>query len=778
MPGSAKVVELTPVQAAAADAELLIGRLRQQATLTDIGWRAIEMTDLDGLFDEAVQLCAHGVGADFCKLLEFAPETGRLLIRAGVGWRPGVVGNATLGIDLESPSGFAFRTGSPVISNHLEHEQRFRTPRLLVEHGVKRAINVPIALSQDRLWGVLAADSRNEGCFEPADMEFMQGMAHAIGAAIERDQARRQLEASADLLRHSDDPIIVWTVSDGVETWSEGAAELYGYTEEEALHRRPAELLSTSFPVPWREMLQMLRATGSWEGELRKRGKNGQEVVLWSRLRLVVDADGTERVLEVSRDVTSRKRMEDALRAAEARFRALYEAQQTAHLVLAPDFTIEAASAAYLQATKKRTEDLVGRNIFEAFPDNPGDSDSHGLRNLRASLRRVLDTRRLHRMPVQKYDIRGPDGKIQTRWWAPLNIPVFGPDGRVTNIIHQIEDVTPEMVERQKAAEAEAREARFRAVTEAIPALVFEADPQGRTTYVNAPFADFAGLPRSALLGDGWIEIVHPDDRAEVAAAWREAVQNIGFYEQAFRIQGAEDAWRWFMARANPIRDAEGSVEKWIGVCSDIDAAKKLEELQRLMMSEISHRVKNSLTLVSSLLGLQARTLEGEPRTALEDASSRVRAVAMVHDQLWRHADAREINLASFLSRLVAAVAATAPKHDTIVEVEPALVSAEVAVPIGLLVNELVTNAYKYAYPEGDGGEVRIVGAAGQGGSYRLEVSDRGRGLPEGFDPSRASSSLGMRVITSLAKQLGGQLRISSAEPGARFTLEFPPRAG
>ena len=149
-----------------------------------------------------------------------------------------------------------------------------------------------------------------------------------------------------------------------------------------------------------------------------------------------------------------------------------------------------------------------------------------------------------------------------------------------------------------------------------------------------------------------------------------------------------------------------------------------------------------------------------------------------MHDQLFGQADAREINLEPFLCNLASAISTAAPEHRTIARIRPATVPADMAVPLGLLVNELVTNAYKYAYPEGEGGEVRITGEALDEGRYRLEVSDSGRGLPEGFDVTRSSGpSLGMRVITTLSKQLEGELTAGSAEPGARFRLVFPLKA-
>lgn len=231
-----------------------------------------------------------------------------------------------------------------------------------------------------------------------------------------------------------------------------------------------------------------------------------------------------------------------------------------------------------------------------------------------------------------------------------------------------------------------------------------------------------------------------------------------------------------------PIRDSDGRIARWFGTNTDITEQREREDFQKLLMGEISHRVKNSLALVSALLNLQARSLQdSDTREALEDASSRVLSVATVHDQLWRQADAREVDLAPFLSNLATTVGASSPGHATRVEVEPSIVSADMAVPVGLFVNDFLTNAYKHAYPAGEEGEVRILGSRLPDGRYRIEVSDSGRGLPEGFDLDRSRSSLGIRVITSLARQLGGELKAASANPGARFSLTFtlkPPRQG
>jgi hypothetical protein len=123
----------------------LLYRLRQQSLLGEFGRAALQTRDIRQILQRAAELCAQGLDAPFAKALEYVPDEKRLLIRAGVGWHAGTIDHVSLGADVESPAGYAFHTGKIVISNHLQEETRFRTPQLLADHGIRRAINVLIA---------------------------------------------------------------------------------------------------------------------------------------------------------------------------------------------------------------------------------------------------------------------------------------------------------------------------------------------------------------------------------------------------------------------------------------------------------------------------------------------------------------------------------------------------------------------------------------------------------------------------------------------------------
>ena len=200
MRGPKKPIVETPAHGPARDENNLGAlrlRIRQQELLSELGVLALKGTALEDLLWETARTSSEGLEAEFSKVLEYIPAENRLLMRAGIGWEQELVGTASVGADIASPAGYALSTGKPVISNHLEHEERFRTPGLLAAHGVRRAVNV-ILQGDGKPYGVLEVDSRSEGEFSEHDVAFLQGSANILGMAIERQRQSRALQTALE----------------------------------------------------------------------------------------------------------------------------------------------------------------------------------------------------------------------------------------------------------------------------------------------------------------------------------------------------------------------------------------------------------------------------------------------------------------------------------------------------------------------------------------------------------------------------------------------------
>jgi two-component sensor histidine kinase len=177
--------------------EALRLRVRQQELLADFGVLALKGTPFPQLLHEAARVVADGLKAEFAKVLKYLLAENRFLVCAGVGWDADVVGVATIGADTSSPAGYALQTGKAVISNHLDIEERFRTPELLLQYGIRRAMNV-ILEGDGSPFGVLEVDSRSEGEFRQSDIVFLQGVANILGMAIERQRMEVNLRQALD----------------------------------------------------------------------------------------------------------------------------------------------------------------------------------------------------------------------------------------------------------------------------------------------------------------------------------------------------------------------------------------------------------------------------------------------------------------------------------------------------------------------------------------------------------------------------------------------------
>jgi two-component sensor histidine kinase len=198
---------------------------------------------------------------------------------------------------------------------------------------------------------------------------------------------------------------------------------------------------------------------------------------------------------------------------------------------------------------------------------------------------------------------------------------------------------------------------------------------------------------------------------------------------------------------------------------------------KEVLLSEIHHRVKNNLQIISSLLALQGEQVEDEAVLgALKDSQGRIRSMALIHEQLYRSANLSRIDFAEYLRDLARALLQTQSDIPVSVQitthVDNVFLEVERALPCSLVINELVTNALKHAFPAGRSGAVRIEFSRAEGEGYRFTVADNGVGLPEGFD-YRNSPSLGLRLVVNLIElQLGGRLTVKREE-GTAFHIEF-----
>ena len=181
----------------------LTARLAQQELVAGFGLFALRGGPIGQLLDEACRLVAEGLHTDLAKVLRWRPESNDLLVIAGVGWHPGVVGHRTLSGGMESPAGYTIHTGRSTLSRHLAQERRFQTPDLLTEHGGQSAINVMIGQPEQISFGVLEADSTRRHDFIDADTAFLQAVANVLAAGLARataEDAAGVLVAEKDLL--------------------------------------------------------------------------------------------------------------------------------------------------------------------------------------------------------------------------------------------------------------------------------------------------------------------------------------------------------------------------------------------------------------------------------------------------------------------------------------------------------------------------------------------------------------------------------------------------
>jgi two-component sensor histidine kinase len=208
---------------------------------------------------------------------------------------------------------------------------------------------------------------------------------------------------------------------------------------------------------------------------------------------------------------------------------------------------------------------------------------------------------------------------------------------------------------------------------------------------------------------------------------------------------------------------------------------RRLVEQKELLFQELNHRIKNSLQIVASMMQLQAASIAGggESQMVVTAARNRVLTIAELHDQLIRSGELREVEIGGYLQAMLASIVATVSQGADFLQArvevgQSVSLSTDRAVSVALIVNELVTNAIKHARSDEAPLQVLVRVEPGEGGACCVTVEDNGGGLPADFDPN-VGTSLGMRIVLALARQLQGSLTWNTGKHGDRFSLALPP---
>jgi PAS domain S-box-containing protein len=328
----------------------------------------------------------------------------------------------------------------------------------------------------------------------------------------------------------------------------------------------------------------------------------------------------------------------------------------------------------------------------------------------------------------------------------------------------------------------EERERRFRTLAESAPDIVARFDRERRCRYVNPAVESFTGRPAASFIDRTPAEM----GLAGVdAARWEEPMRRV--LESGAPVVeeiaiAAPGGVRWLEARLVPEPGADGRPQSVVVITRDVTARKQSEDRMRssleekvLLLKEIHHRVKNNLQVICSLLNLQAQSADPGARELLQQSHNRVRTMALIHEKLYESGDLARVEAVPYLRTLTtAALYAYDVSQERIaaaVEGDPIALDADTAIPLGLLVNELVTNAVKHAFPGGRGGTIAVTLRGEDGGRLHLQVRDDGVGLPPGGAGERAGG-LGLQLVEALVEQLSGTLEVAR-EAGTRFDIRF-----
>ncbi len=482
----------------------------------------------------------------------------------------------------------------------------------------------------------------------------------------------------------------------------------------------------------------------------------------------------------ISRDITDRKRAEEALRESEERYRLLFNSIDDAVLVFG--ISAEGFPGRITEANDAACESL-GYSRAELFLMSPFDFDASDVPQAWPE--------RIERLKKEGHAVWEGVNVAKGGSRIPVEVRNHLIDmGGTPMILSAVRDIT----ERKTMGEKLEREKTLLiTLIDNLPDYVAVKDRESRILVTNSANALVMGLERAGDAVGKTDSDFYPPEEAERHLEDERTIIRTGMalVDKEEESIGRDGRKRWTLTTKVPLKEAQGRVEGVVCTGRDITSRKEAEELLRaslaekeMLLREVHHRVKNNLQVISSLVSLQYSSFRDEADRSLGmDMKARIGSMAQLHELLYGSKNLSGIDPAEYLEAIVRGLSLSYGGSPIRVRAQSDIMPIDEAMPFGLIANELLTNALKYAYPPELPGEIDVIYSLAEGWR-RLEVRDEGVGLPKGFDPAD-SASMGFLLVRSLAEQMEGQLSIREAKPGeprpglsVSLAFRFPRRPG
>lgn len=775
--------------------EKLLLRKREHEMLSRISELSLKTSDFQTLLDQALPLVAATLGIEYCSVLKLLPNED-FVFEKGIGWEPENTGRV-IKKDSASRAGYTVLSSRPILLEKLNRKNSLRKMGLEDFQDIISGISVLIG-SIEKPYGVLTTHSTKKEKFTNEDACFLNETALILSFTIQRNEVEAALQDKVYFLGTLLDTIpapVFYKTRDGIY---QGCNELFakmilGSSKEKIAGHSTYDLfqgISSELEEIYERMdKQLFQRGGSHTYETKVVCSDGLKRDFIFNKAVYKNLCGTvEGLIGVMLDITGRKNIEEKLQKSEERYRLI--AEQTGQLIYDIDLEnghIEWAGA-ITELTGYSNKEIENLDFYD-WLDHIHPEDR---RRVQQSFRSCWNTGERFE---EEFRFKRKDGS----YFYIKNKGVYLRDEEdyISRALGVMEDVTEIKQSSEKLRESEEL---YRSFLQNFKGISFKLDRNFNLLLLEGALEEITGYAEEEFISGiiNFFDLVVPEDGSLLSLIRDKMVSSSNsIMEYDYRLRRKDGSVRWVHELIHNLCSTSGETAFIQGYAYDITqrkiAEETLEKAEKIGMREIHHRIKNNLQIVSSLLSLQADKFKDRAVIeAFRESESRVVSMSMIHEELYKSEDAASIDFAAYLRKLTADILHSYKVGDEkiklILEVDNTLLGVDIAIPLGIITNELFSNSLKYAFPKGTEGKIQIslfrneaecqkIGEATEeelpevSSSFTLTYSDNGASFPDKID-FKNPKTLGLQLVNALVEQINGTIELER-DKETKYTISF-----